>query len=341
MAAALLGVLVLPGVAAAQGEAMPVYNWVKASAPPANAVTAPEPPHAATCRAQNRGGGLWVGSWDGSHCMIFDGGSKVSSNRELQFLVVAPGSSPARWVPGRRSLAGALNAGDLFGGITTQYVCSQQGGVGALYEGTCSTVLATNGQAPVFVLLGVDRPVGAPGAASGGPAAGAATAGTAGGPAPNNGTGVPQYRWVAAGAPPANVVVAPDEPHYAVCRGRHGGSAPGTRVGLWTGRQCFGSYGGAPQPLEGPIAFLVLAGGGGARWAEGSNKRQPGNAGRFPPNVVNIGKNEFGLDQVVCSLAGGIGWVYDDVCEVTYFDMGGPNPYSMFKPTRLLIGTIQ
>lgn len=121
----------------------PVYQWVSASAPPANAVTAPDNPHSAVCRGRNSYG-LWAGYATGIGCTSAYGGLPEIALTGIQYLTVVSGT--AQWVSdsGKRQPGdiGNLPPNTINAGINyTGYhlvLCSMGGYVGWVSQNVCS-----------------------------------------------------------------------------------------------------------------------------------------------------------------------------------------------------------
>lgn len=290
---------------AAHGQA--IYQWVNASAPPANAITAPEPPHAAACRGNGQYGRLWAGYWDGTHCISVDSGNRMVVETNLQFLTVATGT--AQWVQGggRRPTPGSIgtlpansvNAGSTYFGYA-QVLCSQHGYVGWVNFNMCAiSAPGLSGQQNATVL--VIQPS-------------------------------PAYTWISAAAPPANAVTAPDAPHRAACRGKD--QQGNLWAGYWNGAVCMGFSSGNPEPASINIQFVTVVEGT-AQWVSGSGKRSPSEIGNVPSNTVNAGNTYFGTSQVICSQGGYIGRVAYNGCQLT-----GPGVTGQQNAT-VLVGAVQ
>lgn len=143
------------------GQALPVYTWTTAAAPPANAVAAPDAPNRPTCRANDQNGFLWAGYWDGAECVGALSGNQYNATNHLQFLTVVSGSP--QWLTGSGKVtpgdvgtlpANTINAGNNYVGYA-QILCSEAGYVGWVYENDCEiSAPARLGTQNTTVLIG-------------------------------------------------------------------------------------------------------------------------------------------------------------------------------------------
>lgn len=140
LAAPGVGFVLSPAAITAQTA---TYQWVSASAPPANAVLAPDSPHSAVCRGRNSYG-LWAGYATGIGCTSAYGGSPQIALTGVQYLTVVSGT--AQWVSnsGKRlpgdignMPANTINAGINYTGYHL-VLCSMGGYVGWVYSNECS-----------------------------------------------------------------------------------------------------------------------------------------------------------------------------------------------------------
>lgn len=142
----------------------------------------------------------------------------------------------------------------------------------------------------------------------------------------------PQYAWVAGTTPPANVVTAPDGGKKAVCRGT--GDYNRMWAGYWNGTKCVGSYSGNVMPAPNNVQFLTLVTGA-TQWVSGTGKVIPSDIGQVPANTINAGPTYTGYQQVLCSQAGYVGWIYSNQCAI------GASGLSGSQNSTVLVGTVQ